>query len=415
MREVIITATDSGRRLDKFLLAYLNDASRSFIYKLLRKKRIKLNGKRAGGGELLQVGDVIGLHLSQETLDESRNTSSLRAQLISPANQASGLLRYAYNDGLPPIVYEDENLLIINKPAGMASHGGMKTETTHLLAKMLAYLQQKGDYPPDATFTPALCNRLDINTSGLIICGKNYQALRAVNALFANSGKRPVADFATGDDMLSGGIDKEYLAVVDGELHGCAVLKGYYQKDTATNIARITNNADCVCQSRFHVQMQAPVNTSHEQYAVTAYKSLAVSNGRSLLSVNPITGRSHQIRAHLAAIGHPLSGDKKYGGKPTAYTSAQLLHCRYMAFNKAVLSYPAGKSWSADLPGVFMKFISNEFQNFEFIKEAKQCEFNCFIFNHNKGDTYATNHNCNNGGRHGKPLRRAKTDGAHRL
>jgi len=358
VREVVITTADVGRRLDKYLMAYLNNASRSFIYKLLRKKRIKLNGKRAEGSELLRVGDAITLHLSQETLDECR-----KGRYESPPEHNNSVTFPVFTKGPKPdfrlaIVYEDENLLIINKPAGIASHGGMKSKATHLLAEILAYLRQNGDFPPNATFTPALCNRLDVNTSGLVICGKNYQALRAINALFTNSGSH-VAAVSAGDGVMPAGyIDKEYLAVIDGKLLGSAILEGHYQKDTDTNIARITN-------------------TNCEPRAITVYKSLAVSSERSLLSVNPITGRSHQIRAHLASIGHPLSGDKKYGGKPTPYTSAQLLHCRRLTLNKAVLSYPAGMSWSADLHDGFMKFINDEFNDHEIMKEAEQNEMHC--------------------------------------
>jgi len=383
VREVVITAAETGRRLDKFLMAYLSDASRVFIYKLLRKKRIKLNGKRAEGAELLKAGDAITLHLSQETLDSCRNIAehispSLRGEAKAIQHKpllwkSSGLRHNARNGEddafwhnpddqsgqhhnnpdlkIPPIVYEDENLLIINKPAGMASHGGMKGKDSHLLARVLQYLRETGAYPPGATFTPALCNRLDVNTSGLVICGKNYQALRAVNALFAISalGRCPSANSFGGGVVLSGGVDKEYLAVVDGQLHGSAVLEGNYQKDTAANIARITN-------------------ADREPQAITAYKSLAVSNGRTLLAVNPITGRSHQIRAHLASIGHPLSGDKKYGGKPTSYASAQLLHCRRLTFNRAVLSYPVGMSWAAALPDGFVKCIAEEFRDCDKIR-----------------------------------------------
>jgi len=325
MGEIVITHADTNRRLDKFLFMYLNNASRSFIYKLLRKKRIKLNDKRAEGGELLQAGDIIGLFLSQETL------ANCRAERVVDdfAKDTAKTFGKPPIHNMPEIIFEDENLLIINKPAGMPSHGGMNGKDAHLLSRVLLYLRETGAYPPDATFTPALCNRLDVNTSGLVICGKNYQALRTINALFANSGS----------------VDKEYLAVVDGKLFGSATLEGYYQKDASTNIAHITN-------------------ANHEPRAITAYKSLAISNGRTLLSVNPITGRSHQIRAHLASIGYPLSGDKKYGGKPNPYASAQLLHCCRLTLDKPVLSYPTGISWAAQPPDGFNKCIAEEFNSF---------------------------------------------------
>ena len=339
MYELGITAQDANRRLDKFLFMYMKGAPHSLIYKLLRKKRIKLNGKRAVGGELLQDGDVLGFHLSKETLEGLRAERNIEANR-SNHNSASlddGVLahnqltmQYRHDFAklkLPEIIFEDQHLLILNKPAGMPSHGGMKNKEAHLLARVLHYLRETGAYPPDATFTPALCNRLDVNTSGLVICGKNYQAIRAVNALFA----------------VPGSVVKEYLAVVDGELSGEATLEGHYQKDTATNIARITN---------------AP----GEPRVITAYSSIAIAGGRTLLSVNPITGRSHQIRAHLASIGHPLSGDKKYGGRPIPYSTGQLLHCRRVALAKpSGLPYPDGVTWIAGLPDGFRQLVRSWF------------------------------------------------------
>ena len=309
MHEIVITTADAGRRLDKFLFAYLNNAPHSLVYKLLRKKRIKLNGKRAQGSELLQAGNTITLHISNETLESCR--------AITQPEKASS---HAALD----IVYEDGDLLIINKPAGIPSHGGMKSKDTHLLSQALSYLRKTGAYPPGATFTPALCNRLDVNTSGLVICGKNYQAIRAANTLFATPGN----------------IDKEYLAIVDGELSGSKTLEGRYKKDTAANKAHITQKGEGV-----------PV--------ITAYKSLAAANGYTLISINPITGRSHQIRAHMAAIGHPLAGDKKYGGKPIQYSKSQLLHCRRLTIAApSALPYPIGTTWEAAPPENFTKMIN---------------------------------------------------------
>jgi 23S rRNA pseudouridine955/2504/2580 synthase len=181
MHEVTLTASDANRLLVKFLFKYLNNAPQSLVYKLLRKKRIKLNGQRAKGGELLAAGDIIGFYLSQETLQ------SLQVERVIPTARS-----------LPEIVYEDEHLLVINKPAGLASHGGMQTDD-HLLARILYYLQQTDAYNPQhASFTPAICNRLDVNTSGLVVCGKTLRALQEINALFASQG-----------------VCKQYLAVTE--------------------------------------------------------------------------------------------------------------------------------------------------------------------------------------------------------
>jgi len=330
--EINITHDNATRRLDKFLFAYMKAAPHSLIYRLLRKKRIKLNGKRAVGSELLKDGDVIGLYLAPETLESLRQVPDELPWIKSSKPPISLCPKSSKPDVTPPetllsesskpkIIYEDEHLLIINKPPGMPSYGGMKTKEPHLLAHALDYLRQTGAYPPDATFTPALCNRLDVNTSGLVICGKNYQAIRAINTMFA----------------AQGSIGKEYLAIVDGELTGKATLEGYYQKDTSANIAKISD-------------------TPGEPRAITAYESLQVAGGHSLISVNPITGRSHQIRAHLASIGHPLSGDKKYGGKPLLSGNVMRLHCRRLTINTpSTLPYPVGTTWTAEPPDDFVR------------------------------------------------------------
>jgi len=305
MQTLEISPQDANRRLDKFLFQYLNEAPENFIYKMLRKKNITINKSKAKGAEMLKAGDEIQLFLSDETIVKFR-----KAREIAKAKPLTG------------IVFEDENLLIINKPAGLPSHGGMEGKDDHLLARVLYYLTETGAYDPSDSFVPALCNRLDVNTSGLIICGKTLHALQDMNALFA--GRK---------------VDKEYLTIVDGEVGKVGknrVLHGFYQKNEKTNIAQV-------------------INTPNEMAVTTAYTVLAVSQDQkyTLLAVNPITGRSHQIRAHLSAVGHPLTGDKKYGGSMLPGGYRQLLHCRR-------LSIPSlDKSWEAPLPQRFQKCIEN--------------------------------------------------------
>jgi len=313
MQTVEITAANTNRRLDKFLFQYLNAAPESFIYKMLRKKNITLNGIKAKGSEQLKAGDVLTLFLADETIVKFR-----KAREISEAKPLTG------------IVFEDENLLIVNKPQGLPSHGGMNkaaSKDDHLLARVLFYLQKTCAYDPSDTFVPALCNRLDVNTSGLVVCGKTLHALQDMNALFANQG-----------------MDKEYITVVEGELGKVGksrVLRGYYQKESKTNVAKVV--------------------TSETNIAVTtAYTVLAISqDGKyTLVSVNPITGRSHQIRAHFAAIDHPLAGDKKYGGHNAPYGQSQLLHCRRLSIPEQNIS------WEASLPKNLQKCVDGIFPHF---------------------------------------------------
>jgi len=304
MTIVNISAADANRRLDKFLMQYLNEAPDNFIHKMLRKKNMKLNGVVAKGSELLNAGDELKLFLADETIAKFR-----KERQIAEAKP------------LTDIIFEDVNLLIVNKPAGIPSHGGMKDKDDHLLARVLYYLKETGAYNPSDNFVPALCNRLDVNTSGLVICGKTLHALQDMNALFANRG-----------------VEKEYLTIVDGEVGKVGrnrVLRGYYQKDNKNNVAKI-------------------VTDENDMPVTTAYTVLAVSEDKkySLLAVNPITGRSHQIRAHLSAMGHPLMGDNKYGG---SHKFAQFLHCKR-------LSVPdSDKFWEAPLPQKFQKIVNTIF------------------------------------------------------
>jgi len=303
MQTVEITAANSNRRLDKFLFQYLNTAPENFVYKMLRKKNITLNDTKAKGSEMLQAGDKLTLFLADETIAKFR-----KARELAVARPLAG------------IIYEDENLLIVNKPAGLPSHGGMADKSDHLLARVLYYLQKSGAYNPSDTFVPALCNRLDVNTSGLVVCGKTLHALQNMNALFSGHV-----------------VDKEYITIVEGELGKVGksrVMRGYYQKDGKANIAKV-------------------VATKTGITVTTAYTVLAISSDKryTLVQVNPITGRSHQVRAHFASIGHPCAGDKKYGGQAIPYANSQLLHCHKLKIPTQ------GLEWEAPLPNKMQKCI----------------------------------------------------------
>lgn len=310
-----IPPKNANRRLDKFLFAYLNNAPHSFIYKMLRKKRIKLNGARAEGSELLKAGDELRFFLSEETLESCR-----KARIFAPAATLGG------------IIFEDGNLLVVDKPAGLPTHNGkiqLLANCDQLLARVLYYLQKTGAYSGEnADFTPALCNRLDTNTSGLVVCGKNLHALQAVNALFATPGA----------------VRKEYLAIAHGaagKIGEKKILRNFFAKDPKTKKLRIFNDGD-------------------GNEIITEFTVLDVAENHSLLSVSPLTGRFHQIRAHLAHIGHPLVGDKKYGGKPSPPAPAQLLHCRRLEIPETPL-YPAGIAFEAPPPQNFAACVRELF------------------------------------------------------
>jgi len=316
VKEITINALNQNQRLDKYIMKLLNTAPKSLVYKLLRKKKIKLNGKRAEGNELLREGDVIRIYLGSDTLEGM----AAEKELPRVPNELN-------------IIFEDENILACSKPAGLLSHGQNKNEDS-LISRIWLYLNKKGEYDTgkNSDFTPALCNRLDRNTSGLVLCGKNLPALQELNRIMAeNRG------------------DKLYLALVEGRLDTSGVLEGYHIKNPKTNEARITQKAEIGGK---------PVRTE--------YEPLTFLSGCTLLRIKLISGKSHQIRAHMQSIGHPLAGDPKYGDKRINALfkekyglKSQLLHSERFVFTEpeGVLAYLKGKELTAPLDGIFEKIL----------------------------------------------------------
>ena len=316
MKEIIITHREEGFRLDKILIRYLPAASKGFLYKMLRKKNITLNQKKATGQEKVAAGDVIRIYFSQETLDKF-GLQEDRA-ISAPVSDLP----------IPPIVYEDDEVVFFNKPAGLLSQKASADDIS--LSELLrSYMLQtagedgskdagsKDAYSHDA-FRPGICNRLDRNTSGLVAAGKTAPALRILNSLIASRSVR-----------------KFYVCMVAGQITSPLYLKGTLVKDPRTNTVRIfrddpgSHSPDCK-------------NTSTKAPGVpieTALRPLDYTDRATLLEVELITGKTHQIRAHLSSIGHPLLGDPKYGNpaqnrtlKQECALSRQLLHALRMEF-----------------------------------------------------------------------------------
>lgn len=304
MQKFIIGINDAGQRLDKYLTKKFPQMPSGILYKGIRKKRIKLNGKRAEASVFLNEGDLLELYINDEFLVVKQQVSDFSC--INPDLD---------------IIYEDENLLLINKKPGTSIHSDQTKNSIDLVTKIKAYLNQKGEFDinDQSTFSPAVCNRLDKNTGGIVIAAKNAKTLRVINEKIRNSE-----------------IEKKYLCVADGILEPkTALLTAYHKKDAKLNKVYIfdTPGKDLKqIQTHYHVLKEKP--------------------GKSLVEITLITGRTHQIRAHFAHIGHPLMGDKKYNPNlnSTGY-KYQALYAYKLTFSfkePCHLDYLKGKTFTVE-------------------------------------------------------------------
>ncbi|MBR2388471.1 MAG: RluA family pseudouridine synthase [Clostridia bacterium] len=313
MKILTVGKNDAGQRLDKFLSKAVKGLPTSLMYKFIRTKKIKVNRKRTEQKYILLEGDEVQLFIRDEFFDSPEKDNGALSRITPKLD----------------IVYEDENIMLLNKRPGVLVHEDTEGAENTLIMHVKAYLYQNGQYDPEneQSFAPALCNRIDRNTGGIVIAAKNAEALRVMNEKIKNNE-----------------MSKFYLCAVHGTPKPeAAELHGYLKKNAADNMVEVKDDY-----------------FKGSKEIITRYKTLKKADGISLLEVELVTGRTHQIRAHMAYVGCPLLGDGKYGinreEKKKGY-KFQALYAYRLAFDKTdsenPLSYLEGREFKISKENVW--------------------------------------------------------------
>ncbi len=319
--KIEIGSNEAGQRLDKFLRKLLKDVPLSAIYKTLRKGDVKINGSKKKEKYVLELGDIV--EIRDVTTTASGKKKAVNFQKVDPSHLK--------------IIFEDENLLILEKWPNVLVHGDIKGEIT-LTDFALSYLNDKGDYLPEqeVTFTPAPCNRLDRNTSGMVLFGKNFEALKQLNEMIRDRK-----------------IKKYYMALVKGKMQS-GLYEAYIKKDSENNISKIYDQ-----------------NVPMSKKIAMEVKLIQTDALYSLIEIDLITGRSHQLRAHLAHLGFPIIGDQKYGERKVNEffinkygLNYQFLYAYKLIFRNCTerFQYLENKTIAQALPPIFKKIKKDVFR-----------------------------------------------------
>lgn len=331
MKQFTINKFEAGQRFDKYLAKRLPNAGKSFIYKMLRKKNITLNEKKATGNEKIVLGDTVKIFFTDETFNKfagqnhAPNNPDIHKNTKETLNK-SDIKESSFNLN---VLFEDDDILVVDKPVGLLSQKAEKNDIS-LIEYITEYLLETNAITKNdlETFHPGICNRLDRNTSGIVVAGKSLAGLQIMTKAFKERT-----------------LHKYYMCIVKGCINDRALVNGFLLKNEKTNKVTVYNeDEDHPCDA-------LPVKTE--------YIPVCSNNDATLLKVNLITGRSHQIRAHLASIGHPLLGDMKYGNKNDLLSKKyhlkhQLLH----NFELSVPDYPL--HIVTKMPDKFIQILKGE-------------------------------------------------------